>query len=35
VIGLDVTIYDPELDPDGAFVAGIVDSLATGVATLR
>lgn len=31
VIGLDVTIYDPELDPGGEFLPGIVDCLARGL----
>jgi arginase len=35
VIGLDVTIYDPELDRDGEYAPGIVDCLATALATLR
>jgi arginase len=32
VIGLDVTIYDPELDPKGEFLPAIVDCLASGLA---
>jgi hypothetical protein len=32
VIGLDVTIYDPDLDPGGEYLSGIVDCLATGLA---
>ena len=34
VIGLDVTIYDPELDPDGEYLPGIVDSLTTAITGL-
>jgi arginase len=32
VIGLDVTIYDPELDPKGEYLPAIVDCLASGLA---
>jgi hypothetical protein len=32
VIGLDVTIYDAELDPVGKYLPGIVDCLASGLA---
>lgn len=32
MIGLDVTIYDPELDPSGEYLPGIVDCLASGLA---
>lgn len=32
VIGLDVTIYDPELDPSGEYLPGIVDCLESGLA---
>ncbi|MDT8757750.1 arginase family protein [Sphingomonas psychrotolerans] len=35
VIGADVAIYDPELDPDGAYARGIVACLARGFANLR
>jgi arginase len=31
VVGLDVAIYDPELDPDGAYAAPIVDCLASAL----
>jgi arginase len=34
VIGLDVTIYDPELDPDGDYLPGIVDCLVRALAAL-
>ncbi|MFB7223921.1 arginase family protein [Streptomyces sp. NPDC056227] len=34
VVGLDVAIYDPELDPDGAYVAPIVDCLASALTPL-
>jgi arginase len=34
VVGLDVTIYDPELDPDGEYLPGIVDSLTTALTGL-
>jgi arginase len=30
-IGMDVTIYDPELDPAGEYVVPIVDAIATGL----
>ena len=32
VIGLDVTIYDPELDPKGEYLPAIVDCLASAMA---
>ncbi|WP_225840357.1 arginase family protein [Streptomyces sp. NK08204] len=34
VVGLDVAIYDPELDPDGAYAVPIVDCLASALAPL-
>lgn len=34
VIGLDVTIYDPELDPAGEYLPGIVDCLEAALAAL-
>jgi arginase len=34
VVGLDVTIYDPELDPDGEYLGGIVESLTTAITAL-
>jgi arginase len=34
VIGLDVTVYDPELDPDERYTASIVHCLLTGLAPL-
>ncbi|MFC0598057.1 arginase family protein [Streptomyces palmae] len=34
VVGLDVAIYDPELDPDGTYAAPIVDSLASALTPL-
>ncbi|MFJ9864274.1 arginase family protein [Streptomyces sp. NPDC101165] len=34
VVGLDVAIYDPELDPDGAYAAPIADCLASALAPL-
>jgi arginase len=34
VIGLDVTIYDPELDADGEYLPGIVECLATALDSL-
>lgn len=34
VIGLDVAIYDPELDPDGTHAARIADCLATALAPI-
>ncbi|XIE81544.1 hypothetical protein AB6O49_34120 [Streptomyces sp. SBR177] len=34
VAGLDVAIYDPELDPDGRYAAALVDVLATALAPL-
>ncbi|KRV48358.1 hypothetical protein AQ490_25435 [Wenjunlia vitaminophila] len=34
VVGLDVAIYDPELDPDGAHAAPIVDCLASALTPL-
>jgi arginase len=33
-VGLDVTIYDPELDPAGEYAPRIVDCLASALATL-
>lgn len=33
VIGMDVAIYDPSLDPDGSYAAAIVRSLATALAS--
>lgn len=33
-IGLDVTIYDPDLDPDGTHARGLVGMLADGLAPL-
>lgn len=35
VIGADVTIYDPELDPVGTYVPDIVPCLVAGLAPLR
>jgi arginase len=35
VIGADVAIFDPELDPHGNFVRSVVACLARGFATLR
>jgi arginase len=35
VIGLDVTIYDPELDPAGEYLPIIVECLASGLGRLR
>ena len=35
VIGLDVTIYDPELDPAGDYAPGIVDCLVMALAALH
>jgi arginase len=35
VIGVDVTIYDPELDPDGQYLPGIVECLGAGLKALR
>lgn len=35
VLGVDVTIYDPELDPDGQYPPAIVDSIATALAALN
>jgi hypothetical protein len=32
VIGIEVTIYDPELDPKGEYLSAIVDFLASGLA---
>jgi arginase len=32
VIGLDVTIYDPELDPEGEYLPSIVDCLMVALA---
>ncbi|MFI1338000.1 arginase family protein [Streptomyces sp. NPDC020845] len=34
VVGLDVAIYDPDLDPDGAYAAPIVDCLASALTPL-
>jgi arginase len=34
VIGLDVTIYDPELDPEGEYLPSIVDCLMVALAAL-
>ncbi|MGR7001968.1 arginase family protein [Yinghuangia aomiensis] len=34
VIGLDVSVYDPELDPDGTHAARIADCLATALAPI-
>ncbi|MFF4041375.1 arginase family protein [Streptomyces sp. NPDC001816] len=34
VVGLDVAVYDPELDPDGAYSAPIVDCLASALTPL-
>ncbi|MEU6090814.1 arginase family protein [Streptomyces sp. NPDC047085] len=34
VVGLDVAIYDPELDPDGAYAAPLVDCLASALTPL-
>lgn len=34
VVGFDVTIYDPERDPDGAYAAPLVDCLASALAPL-
>jgi arginase len=34
VIGPDVTIYDPELDPDGSYLPGIVACLGAGLKAL-
>lgn len=34
IAGLDVTIYDPELDPDGEYAPQIVDCLASALAAL-
>jgi hypothetical protein len=31
VIGVDVTIYDPELDQDGRYLSGIVECLGIGL----
>jgi hypothetical protein len=31
VIGVDVTIYDPELDQDGRYLPGIVECLGIGL----
>ncbi|WP_051639790.1 arginase family protein [Cellulomonas sp. URHE0023] len=31
IVGVDVTIYDPDLDPDGAYTDAIVDCLAAGL----
>jgi arginase len=33
-LGLNVTIYDPDLDPDGAYARGLVGMLADGLAPL-
>ena len=34
LVGLDVTVYDPELDPAGEYASQIVDCLASALATL-
>lgn len=34
VIGVDVTIYDPELDPEGLYVPAIVECLGAGLGAL-
>jgi arginase len=34
VIGVDVTIYDPELDPDGRYVPAILECLGAGLVAL-
>lgn len=34
LVGLDVCVYDPERDPDGAYAAAIVDCLASALAPL-
>ncbi|MEU1289807.1 arginase family protein [Kitasatospora sp. NPDC005856] len=34
VVGLDAAIYDPDLDPDGAYAAPIADCLASALAPL-
>jgi arginase len=34
ITGFDLTIYDPELDPSGAFVSAIVESVATALEPL-
>ncbi|MFD8378179.1 arginase family protein [Streptomyces sp. NPDC059679] len=34
VVGLDVAIYDPDLDPDGAYATPIVDCLASALTPL-
>jgi arginase len=33
-LGIDVTIYDPDLDPDGTYASGLVGMLADGLAPL-
>ncbi|WP_343716178.1 arginase family protein [Inquilinus sp.] len=33
-LGLTITIYDPDLDPDGAYAGGLVSMLADGLAPL-
>jgi len=33
-LGLNVTIYDPDLDPDGTYARGLVEMLAAGLAPL-
>ena len=35
VIGVDLTIYDPDLDPSGTYVPGIVGCVTKGLAPLR
>jgi arginase len=32
VLGIDITIYDPHLDPDGIHAPEIVDCIAAGLA---
>ena len=34
IVGLDATIYDPELDPRGEYPSGIVEALASGLSPL-
>ncbi|SED03163.1 arginase family protein [Streptomyces sp. TLI_105] len=34
VVGLDVTVYDPELDPDGSYAAPLVDCLGSALTPL-
>jgi arginase len=35
IAGLGIAIYDPDLDPDGRYAAGIVDSIASALADRR